>query len=532
MNSSTNEISAFMYRDTKPKFLNLLLEFPYHPDQGVLIVDTINEEIHLSNNLRQILHIDDEKINLDEYLKRIDEVDLKRIKFQFIENYADQEILFDEYKINTEEGWRKNFRSFSRLVKNSEEQIFIVANISDTTRSHEINKAYQEKLAYIDMALDNSIDMFCAFDLDLSCISWNKKCEEITGFLKSEAIGKPAVSLFPLPRKEKVITGLRAALKGDVSKVLIEEFSPQNLIIEKFIIPLKDNKGRIFGVMIAGHDVTAIKATANRLKELYQAIKEKNAELERSNNELASFSYIASHDLQEPLRKIQTFSRKILDTDHAHLSEPGKDSFRRIENAAQRMQSLINDLHTFSRTTTQPKEFAETDLNILLYEVKTELREKLEAKKANIISEELPTCRVIGFQIRQLLENILNNSLKYSNPSVNPKISIKCKMLEEDELPAELQNEGINYFSITISDNGIGFEPQYSDKIFELFQRLHGKHEYPGTGLGLAICKKIVQNHNGHISAEGNPGKGTTIKIILPFQSDNYHNPFKKQKAN
>src|SRR5690606_6772125 len=172
MNSSTNEISAFMYRDTKPKFLNLLLEFPYHPDQGVLIVGTINEEIHLSNNLRQILHIDDEKINLDEYLKRIDEVDLKRIKYQFIENYPDQEILLDEYKINTEKGRRKNFRPFSRLVKTSEEQISIVATSSDITRSHEINKACQEKLAYIDMALDHAIDMFCAFALDLLCTSW------------------------------------------------------------------------------------------------------------------------------------------------------------------------------------------------------------------------------------------------------------------------------------------------------------------------------------------------------------------------
>jgi len=508
---------------------DMLMAAPQGPDQGMFCINTETGEMQLSENLTRILNLPESRYSIQTYLSHIDERDRNKIRFHLPENHQQAEVIHDEYNIIPPGGSRKKFISYSRLLHINATQSFIIANITDNTSSHEINKSYQEKMTYIDMALDNSVDMFCAFDRNLNCIAWNKKCEEITGFLKSEAFGKPAGELFPVPRKEKVIAGLEGALNGEITKVLIDEVAPETLIIEKFIVPLKDHKGRIFGAMIIGHDITAIKATSNRLKELYQAIKEKNAELERSNNELASFSYIASHDLQEPLRKIQTFSRKILETDHKNLSDSGKDSFRRIENAAQRMQSLINDLLTFSRTNTLPKEFHSTDLNAVLFDVKTELREVIDSKKATILSDELPTCMVIAFQMRQLMENILNNSLKYSRPEVPPVITIKYENVKTEDIPSEVRNEASKYFRLTISDNGIGFEPQYSEKIFELFQRLHGKHEYPGTGLGLAICKKIVQNHNGMITAEGEPGVGAKIIVTLPFLSDPLvHHPSEK----
>lgn len=506
--------------DTR-SLLKYLPEAPHPPESGVLIIDTATNDTYLSDNLRALLGVNKETENLpfSFYLAMIDEDSRHSIKFHNPQNYPTNFLLLDEYNIICKNNRKRNFRSYSRALKNHKQETIIIATIIDISRNKELNIKFQERLSFIDMALDNSVDMICAFDLQLNCIAWNNKCIEVCGFTKSEAIGKHATILFPLLKKEKVIAGLHAALKGEIVKVTIDEAPENQMIIEKFIIPLKGSSGKIFGVMIIGHDITTIKITSNRLKELYQAIKEKNIALEQSNNELASFSYIASHDLQEPLRKIQTFSRKILETDFAFLSEGGKDSFKRMENSARRMQSLINDLLTFSRTNTLPKDYHLTDLNTILYEVKTELREKIDAANVKIISGNLPKCYVIEFQFRQLLENILSNSIKYSRAEVVPEIKITYKILQPNEAPAELANENQHYFQLTITDNGIGFDQQYAEKIFDLFQRLHGRHEYPGTGLGLAICKKIVQNHNGIIYAYGKPGEGSSFTIVIPFRT-------------
>jgi light-regulated signal transduction histidine kinase (bacteriophytochrome) len=242
----------------------------------------------------------------------------------------------------------------------------------------------------------------------------------------------------------------------------------------------------------------------------------KNKELERSNDEMASFSYAASHDLQEPLRKIHTFSRLILDKEVNTLSEKGKDYFLRMEAAALRMQILIDDLLTFSRTNTLPKEFKPSDLNKILEDVKKEIKESIEEKNAVIESSQLPVAFVISFQFKQLLENLLLNSLKYSKPGIPPHIKIMHEKVKGNGLKADGIIPDNDYFKISVVDNGIGFEPEYSEKIFELFQRLHSKHEYPGTGLGLAICKKIVKNHNGIITAESELGEGASFHVYIP----------------
>ncbi|MCV9928383.1 CHASE3 domain-containing protein [Flavobacterium sp. LS1R49] len=246
------------------------------------------------------------------------------------------------------------------------------------------------------------------------------------------------------------------------------------------------------------------------------AIYERNKELEKSNKELASFNHVASHDLQEPLRKIQTFISRISDKDKDSLSESGKEYITKIGTSAKRMRILIDDLLLFSRTNTTKKEFLKTNLNDLLKKAEQELSEILLEKDATITSEMLPKLKVIPYQIEQLFINLISNSLKYSQPNVLPEITISCTKVAAAAFPNLLEQSIKKYYKITFTDNGMGFDPQFKETIFVLFQRLHSKTEYPGTGIGLAICKKIVENHNGSIIADSTPNKGSIFTIFLP----------------
>ncbi len=253
-----------------------------------------------------------------------------------------------------------------------------------------------------------------------------------------------------------------------------------------------------------------------QVKERTSKLEEQNLMLEKMNKELQSFAYISSHDLQEPLRKIQTFSSQVLEKEYENLSETGKDKFRRMQNAAKRMQMLIDDLLSYSRTAVVEAKFEKINLAPLVAEVQEDLKEELAQKGATIEIQELCDIQIIPFQFRQMMYNLLSNSLKFSRPEVAPHISISCKVGSGGELNYPKLDPAKKYCRLTLTDNGIGFEPRYSDKIFEVFQRLHGRHEYSGTGIGLAIVKKIVENHNGFITASGNPNEGAMFDIFLP----------------
>lgn len=273
----------------------------------------------------------------------------------------------------------------------------------------------------------------------------------------------------------------------------------------KVIVDSDDNPVRLAGT---AQDVT-------KQKKYELQLKEKNEQLERMNKELQSFAYISSHDLQEPLRKIQTFTSRILEKEQ--LSESGKDYFGRMQDAAARMQQLIEDLLSYSRAGADERKFEIVDLSAMLEEVKADYRELIEEKNALIESPELCDVKVIPFQFRQLLYNLIGNSLKFSNPEVKPHIVITSKIIRtnaETDLPLQPDSE---YCHLSFSDNGIGFNEEYNEKIFEVFQRLHGREEYSGTGIGLSIVKKIVENHNGFIAAHGIQGVGATFDVYLPY---------------
>jgi signal transduction histidine kinase len=255
----------------------------------------------------------------------------------------------------------------------------------------------------------------------------------------------------------------------------------------------------------------------NELAVQNAAIEKHAEELRKKNMELDAFTYISSHDLQEPLRKIQTFTNLILSNEYPNLSENGKLKFDRILYATNRMRELINSLLTFSRATLLDRKFESVDLNSIIDDVKEALRENLLEKNAVIITDFHDKAKIIPFQFVQLMENLIHNAIKFSQPELPLEVTIKSRLVSGADIQIEKLSKEVNYCHISFGDNGIGFEPQHNEKIFGVFQKLHGRDLYEGTGIGLAIVKKIVDNHNGYVDAMGEPMKGVTFNIYVPY---------------
>ncbi len=250
-----------------------------------------------------------------------------------------------------------------------------------------------------------------------------------------------------------------------------------------------------------------------KVEERTYALQVFSEELQRSNRELEEFAFVASHDLQEPLRKIRAFGDRLLQKHKDEMGERGADYVSRMYNASERMSLLIDDLLSFSRVTTRQKPFEPVDLNKVIDQATSDLEYAIEDSQARITSDNLPTIDADASQLGQVFMNLLSNSIKFRQADIAPKISITC---DEDDAYRIDPEDDRDWIRITYTDNGIGFDPQYTDKIFNLFQRLHGRDEYTGTGIGLALCRKIVERHGGRISAESSPGAGTRFYIVLP----------------
>ncbi|MEO7523526.1 MAG: ATP-binding protein, partial [Ferruginibacter sp.] len=351
--------------------------------------------------------------------------------------------------------------------------------------------------------------------------NWNRGAEKIKGYKASEIIGKNFSVFYSKYDQEN---GLPASLLKIASKE--GKAAQEGWRIRKdgtafwasvVITAVRDENKKIIGFSKVTHNLTDKKEADDKLKKNTHELEKKNTELQAMNTELQSFAYVSSHDLQEPLRKIQVFVTMITQNEAPHLSEKAKDYLARMHNAAARMQTLINDLLTYSRTNVTERNFQKVDLNAILREVTTSLKEEIQQTHAIIETSELCAVSVIPFQFQQLLINLIGNALKFSRPSVPPHITIKATVVESASLNIEKLQSHATCCHISVADNGIGFEPEYKDRIFEVFQRLHGKSEYKGTGIGLAIVKKIVENHSGIITAQGEVNKGATFNIYLPL---------------
>ncbi|MBA3664224.1 MAG: response regulator [Bacteroidetes bacterium] len=257
-------------------------------------------------------------------------------------------------------------------------------------------------------------------------------------------------------------------------------------------------------------------ASEEKVMELNKQLLKNIEQLESTNKELDQFAFIASHDLQEPLRKIRTFSNRVVTKYKDHLDDEGKMYMDKMQGACERMQNLINDILAFSKIAVSKEALVYSDLNALLEEVLSDMDMQIQEKNAKITVTTLPKIHVYPSLIKPLFQNLINNSLKYSQKGIEPVIEISGKI----EIPEDGKLQEHKYCRLQIKDNGVGFEQQYAEQIFTMFKRLHGNSEYAGTGIGLAICKKIVEEHHGYISAKSAVNKGATFTITLPAEAN------------
>jgi len=317
---------------------------------------------------------------------------------------------------------------------------------------------------------------------------------------------------FQLEEKEKRAAELVIANKELVFQNEEKEKRAAELIIanKELVFQNEEKEKRAAELIIANKELVF----QNEEKQI------RAAELIIANKELESFNYISSHDLQEPLRKIQTFASRLTGDELQNLTEKGKEYVRRMQDAANRMQGLIADLLAYSRTVSTERKFETVELSTIIEAVKRDFLEIIAEKGAIIELQEMCETEIIPFQFRQLMDNIIGNALKFATPDLPPHIIIRSRIIKGNQLINPNLFVDKEYCHISIVDNGIGFDPQYKELIFELFKRLHDKEKIAGTGIGLTIVKKIVENHNGIISATSELNKGATFDIYIPTLHD------------
>ncbi|GAB4031849.1 PAS domain-containing sensor histidine kinase [Spirosoma gilvum] len=269
------------------------------------------------------------------------------------------------------------------------------------------------------------------------------------------------------------------------------------------------------GIVVTVNDLTLLHQTLQRAEQLVN-------DLKQSNRNLEQFAYIASHDMQEPLRKIQSFGNLLLDYYSSSIPEEGQNMLRRMQSAADRMSQLIRDLLAYSRLSIELEPAKPVSLHQIFLEIKSDLEITIREKNAQINLGDSsvtswPTLAGNHSQLRQLFQNLLSNSLKFVSPNTTPIVSVQVRSVNTHELPATIVNRAKrSWIAIDIADNGIGFDEKYREQIFQLFERLHGRNEYNGTGIGLAVCRKVAENHGGAITVHSQPGQGTTFTVYLP----------------
>jgi signal transduction histidine kinase len=388
-------------------------------------------------------------------------------------------LLKDYQKIkHAEEETRTNQNTLEKVMNSSESGIIVYQTIRD--EQHNIN--------------------------DFMCILMNTASEKYTGYKKEDLRGKLMSEMFP----ENWTSGLFQKFVRVVETNQSANFEFYLDLIDKWyqfmIVKLDD------GCAVNYTDITERIQYQTELKKYQNELEHKIQQLKSSNIELERFAYVASHDLQEPLRKITSFGGRLVQKYKDQLDETGIDYLDRMQSASFRMQKMITDLLNFSRISRNTEPFTKIGLSTILDDVVNSLEYTIKKKKAKIKYESLPEIEVIPSQITQLFQNLISNSLKFSKENTTCEIDITSELFTVKE------KHRIEYCRIYFKDNGIGFDQKYAERIFVIFQRLHGVGDYEGTGIGLAICRKVIDHHNGVITVKSIEGEGTTFIITLPVK--------------
>lgn len=348
--------------------------------------------------------------------------------------------------------------------------------------------------------------------------NWNTGAEFIKGYKASEIIGKNFRQFYTAEDKashlpERLLK--EAEKKGKATSEGWRVKKDGSRFWAYIVITALHNKeGEVIGYSKVTRDLTEKKKAEDALRLSAAELEQQNAELEALNDELSSFAYVVSHDLKEPIRKIQVFAGRQLEPDKSR--EQILEFSQKIITSAARMQKLMEALISYSHISVEANGFEKINLNDIVEAVKTDLEVPIANTQTRIKMGKLPDIKGIPFQIHQMFLNLLANAIKFARENSKPEITIDAYIPANGDLPEELAGKNKKYHLITVSDKGIGFEPEYAEKIFEVFQRLKPKNQGTGTGIGLSIVKKVVQNHGGIIEAEGNPDHGASFRIYLP----------------
>jgi len=403
--------------------------------------------------------------------------------------------------LESEEKYRLLVASLEKIVEEKVKDLRISAE--------ELRKSEERYHRMIEQVEDYAIILL---DCEGIIQNWNKGAERIKGYQEHEIVGK-SFRVFYLP--EDLERGLPFILLEEAKrngKALYEGWRKRkdgsNFWGSVVLTALRNDQGEIIGFSKVTRDLTAKRRSEDRMKAYM-------AQLEFQNKELEQFVYAASHDLKEPLRKINIYNSYIASAPGNQMDEKSRAFLAKSLQAVQRMNGLIEDLLSYAKVTSVAEGFETVHLNILIDEVISLFKEDFEARNVTIRRDDLPVIKGIPFQIKQLMCNLIDNAIKYKHPEKDGQITIETAMVSGKDLKgsaSQLQK----YYEITVKDNGIGFQPAFAGKIFEIFQRLPNSSVVKGSGIGLSICKKIVQNHNGMIKASGNPGMGAAFSIYLP----------------
>lgn len=399
-------------------------------------------------------------------------------------------------------------------VKSGADALLVIAQRPSADQS-EIAEALAEARARKRSILESSLDPIVSINHEGVIVEFNRAAEQVFGYPRDQVLGtRPADLLFPpelaedqRKRIDRYLAAEEGSMLGKRAEVVARRADGRAFPAELAMAISREGGSPILTFFI--RDISQAKSdAAERARH--------EAELERSNQDLQQFAYVASHDLQEPLRKIRVFSERLRKQHAEHLDDLGQQCLERIQSAAVRMQSLIDGLLTLSRAATGGLMFVPVNLEQVARDVVGDLEALIERVGARVEIERLPTIQADPLQMRQLFQNLIGNALKFRRPEEPPLVRVSGRFVHRrGERPAGSRPEEESV-RILVEDNGIGFDDQDSERIFGVFQRLHTRDAYEGTGMGLAICRRIVERHGGTITARGKPGVGSTFEVILP----------------
>jgi PAS domain S-box-containing protein len=368
-----------------------------------------------------------------------------------------------------------------------------------------------------EMLNDSSIDRVMAIDQQWCVIAWNKTSTDVTGINKDDIVGRPLLEVFPaLQEDQEMIKAIQLAMQGNKTFLPARDGLLNRQYYENHFIPLKDNGGGVKGVMNIMHDVAHREKAENKLKELNAALDQKYRQLETVSTEMATFTYITSNEIKKPLRNVYTSFELLVRSEGNSLSNGSKANIRRMQASLNRMNLLLDDIWALAHINSFQQVRQQVDLNEVLRNALNKLQNKITEKQAVIQADQLITIPGFKEMLETFFVNLIDNSLKFKEPATPPRISITSQLVQPDALPAGFKYKNKPMLLLSIADNGIGFDPVHTDRIFIMFEKLHLPNEYHGSGMGLTIAKKITDAHDGFITAISKPGQGTTIQSYFP----------------